>query len=302
MISLPIRIRHSRPQELSTVIDRLDQEFVVNRRRSLSLRERFPHSLSLDNIERVLVAATDEAIWGALSIRMFEWVVEDHSWPAAMVGMVWVDSLQRGKGIGSILLCSAMQLLRDSNVAFGVLWTGNPAFYERAGWFLSDRGVFGQVSARPTSPRIATVSCRPLASEDVASLERQRACSLGMRVVRYAIDYRTIPIPATQVLCFSVDSDHGEGFALVGQQDDEIGYLYEMIAPPCLWGTLLAAVTERYPRLFVNGHSNDPFAQWLADNRLVGWRPQQKTMWLRISNRIDERSIGAWHIPYYDWI
>ena len=297
----PIHIRHSSRQELPVVIDRLDQEFVFNKRRSLSLSKRFPHTLSVDNIDRVLVAATDGVICGALSIRMFEWVVEQQVWPAAMIGMVWVDSQHRGKGIGSSLLCLAAQLLRENNVAFGVLWTGNPAFYERAGWFSSDRGLFGEVAPPPTSPRIAAVSCRPLASEDVASLERLRSSWLAMRVVRHSLDYCTVPMPAVDVLCFSASSDDGEGFALVGEEGG-IAYFYEMIAPPCLWGTIWSGVTERFSRVFVNGHSDDPFAQWLAENRLVGWRPQHKTMWLRVSGRIEERSIRAWHIPYYDWI
>jgi GNAT superfamily N-acetyltransferase len=299
---IPLQIRECKPNELPPVIERLDQEFVFGKLRSLSLSKRFPNTLFTDNIPNIRVAVLDGVICGALSIRMFDWVVEKHTWRGAMVGMVWVDSQHRGKGIGSNLLSSATRFLHETDVDFGVLWTGTPAFYERAGWFLSDCGLFGELANHPPSPCIDAVSCRPLVSVDGAWLERLRSNSLPMRVIRNALDYRTIPIPAVQVLCFSAQSkDSSEGFALVGEQDG-IGYFYEMIAPPSLWGIIWTAVTERFGRLFVNGHSDDPFAQWLTESRLVLWRPQNKTMWFRVSGRIEGLCLDAWHIPYFDWI
>ena len=297
-----LEIRECKPNELPAIIERLDQEFIFHKQRSLSLNKRFPNTLSVDNIENIRLAVSDEVLCGAYVIRMFDWVVERRAWHGAMVGMVWIDSQFRGKGIGSKLLSSATQFLHEKNVDFGVLWTGSPTFYERAGWFSNDCGVFGEVANRPTFPNIDTGSCRPLISADATWLERLRSSSLPMRVARNAIDYCTVPIPATYVLCFSAQSNDGsEGFALVGEQNGT-GYFYEMVAPPSLWGIIWSYVTERFGRLFVNGHSDDPFAQWLAEEKLVAWRPQNKTMWLRISGRIDDFLIGAWHIPYFDWI
>jgi predicted N-acetyltransferase YhbS len=299
---VPYEIRECKPSELTTVIERLDQEFVFSKQRSVSLSKRFPNTLSVAKIKQIRVAVSDGVICGALSIRMFEWVIKRQVWHGAMVGMVWVESQHRGEGIGSKLLSSARQFLHESDVDFGILWTGAPTFYERAGWFLSDLGLFGEVAKCSTSPRIATVSCQRVVSADAAWLERLRGNSLPMRVVRNALDYWTVPIPAVDVFCFSATSDNAaEGFALVGEQDG-IGYLYEMIAPPSLWRIIWSAVAERFDRLFANGQSDDPFAQWLAENRLVEWQPQHKAMWLRVSGRVDNRAISSWHIPYYDWI
>lgn len=298
----PLQIRECKPNELPTVIERLDQEFVFSKQRSVSLSKRFPNTLSFGNIKQIRVAVSDGVIRGALAIRMFEWVVKRQVCQGAMVGMVWVDSQHRGEGIGSRLLSSARQFLHESDVDFGVLWTGAPAFYERAGWFLSDRGLFGEVANRPTLPRIATVSCQPVVSADAALLERARASALPMRVVRNALDYYTVPMPAVDVLCLcAAGNDPADGFALVGEQDG-FGYLYEMIAPSSLWSILWSAAAGRFDRFFANGHSHDPFAQWLAENRLVEWQPQHKTMWLRVSDRVHEGAMSSWHIPYYDWI
>jgi len=299
---MKLEIRECKHKELQAVVERLDKEFIFSKERSLSLSKRFPYTLSVENIENIRVALLDGVICGALSITKFEWVVEKHFWQGAMVGMVWVDSQYRGKGIGSNLLLSVKQLLHKTDVDFGVLWTGTPAFYKRDGWFLNDRSIFGEAAKSPASLHINTVSCQSLVSVDAVWLERLRSSLLPMRVVRDAVDYCTVPIPAVQVLCFSAQSNDGnDGFALVGEQDG-IGYFYEMIAPPSLWGIIWTAVTERFGRLFVNGRSDDPFAKWLADNRFVVWQPQNRTMWLGVSSRIEGNFFNAWHIPYFDRI
>ena len=300
--ALNLGIRGCRPKELPAIVRRLDQEFIYSKQRRLSLGKRFSNTLSVENIEQIRVAVSEGEVRGALAIRMFDWIVEESVWHGAMIGMVWVDSQHRGRGFGSSLLSSTTQFLRDKGVDFGVLWTGNPAFYERAGWRLNDRSLFGEAVSRHASAFIDTVSCQPLVSVDATRLERLRSTSLSMRVVRSALDYCTVPIPAAQVLCFFAEGNEGrEGFALVGEQDG-VGYFYEMIAGPSLWNAIWAAVTERFTRTLANGYSGDPFADWIAENRLVAWRPQHKTMWLRISGRIKDHSIDAWNIPYYDWI
>lgn len=298
----PIHIRCVTLQELPAVIDQLDKEFIFNKNRSLSLSVRFPHALSSENIDHILVAATEDAICGTLVIREFEWAVDKYVWPGALIGMVWVDPQHRGRGIGSKLLRSAKELLCEENVMFGVLWTGTPAFYERAGWFLNDRSLFGEAAFHPSSPHVTGVLCRPLTLEDAGALERLRSGTLRMRVLRSGINYRVVPMPAVEVLCFSVIGKSGiDGFALVGEQDG-IGYLYELIGPPSVWNILWSAVAARFDSLFVNGHSDDPFSLWLAENKLVVWRPQEKAMWLRVSACLEESSINTWHIPYFDWI
>ena len=182
MMCISLQIRECEPKELPAVVERLDQEFVFSKQRSVSLSKRFPNTLSVDNIKQIRVAVSDEVILGALSIRMFEWVIKGQVWHGAMVGMVWVDSLHRGESIGSKLLASARQFLDEADVDFGVLWTEVPAFYERAGWFLSDRGLFGEAANRLSSSRIATVSWQPVVSVDAAWLEGLRASSLPMRL------------------------------------------------------------------------------------------------------------------------
>jgi predicted N-acetyltransferase YhbS len=300
---MAIQVRECRPNELPTVIEQLDQEFIVSKKRSLSLSRRFPNTLSASNVKQIRVAVLDGVILGALSLRMFDWIANGRLWHGAMVGMVWVDSKHRGMGVGSALLSSAKQAMQEADVDFGVLWTGTPAFYERTGWFVSDQGLFGTTTTGPTSAfKDAVVSRVPVVSADSAWLERMRANALPTRVIRNSIDYCTIPIPAVDVLCFYVRRNSAdEGFALTGEQDG-IGYLYELIAPPSLWDPLRSAAAGYFKRLFVNGRAGDSFAQWLAKNKLVKWHPQNKAMWLRVSERLDERKIGTWHIPYYDWI
>jgi predicted N-acetyltransferase YhbS len=295
-------IRECRRKELGALIERLDEEFVFGRGRTVSLRRRFPNTLSVENIDHILVALVDGRLCGALAMRSFEWVVGSDGWRGAMVGMVWVDEQQRGKRIGSSLLSSAKQHACERHVDFGVLWTGAPAFYERAGWTRNDRGVFGEVLSRPRRSVVDGVLCRPLASVDVAWLESQRSRLLQMRVIRSALDYRTVPIPVVKVWCFSVQNVDGcEGFALVGE-DNGVGYCFEVVAVPRLWDTIWAAITTRFDRMFVNGYLGDPFTEWLGENGLVRWRRQDKAMWFREADHSEGGVGNLWHIPYFDWI
>ncbi len=299
-----LEVRACRPEELPNVIEQLDQEFVFGKQRTLSLSTRFPPALSAANVEQIRVAVSDEVICGALATKEFDWVVgrEQCAWRGAMVGMVWVDSQFRGIGIGSNLLLSVTRLLHEIRADFGVLWTGIPTFYERAGWFLGDSDLFGEAIDRPASAHIDAVVCRPLVSMEATWLEHLRVAQLPMYVIRNALDYCAVPIPASHVLCFCIQKGDGnEGFALVGEQDGT-GYFYEMVAPPILWGSLWSAVRQHFDRLFVNGHSGDGFAEWLAKNRFVAWRPQKRSMWLRISGRSEGQCFDAWHIPYFDRI
>ena len=197
-------IRQCEPDELPTIIDRLDQEFVFSKQRCLSLSTRFPHTLSVENLERIRVAASGGSIYGAYVIRIFDWIAEQCTWRGAMVGMVWVNPQHRGKGIGYSLLSSATQFLHETDVDFGVLWTGTKAFYERAGWFSSDRGLLGEAVNRPFSLSGDAVSCRTLTYVDTTWLENLRSRLEDRRVVRSVLDYHTVPIPAVHIFCFSV--------------------------------------------------------------------------------------------------
>jgi hypothetical protein len=219
-----------------------------------------------------------------------------------MIGMVWVSPLFRRKGIGTTLLASTTEFLREQGVDFGLLWTGVPAVYTHAGWFISDRGLFGVAESDHYSGEVEATWCRPLTSLETSRLEDLRSRLLMMRVLRTKVDYRTVPIPAETVSCFlPPGSDGRQGFALVGNQGDT-GFLYEAVAPLDLWRPLWSAILARYRRVFVNGHVGEPFTTWLRESERVVLRPQTKAMWLRVSGRIGEKIVQTWQVPYFDWI
>lgn len=299
---MSLEIRQCDPGEFAFIVEQLDQEFVFGKQRSLSLCQRFPHTLAPANLGQIQVAVLDGAIHAACAVRLFDWVAEECTWRGGMVGMVWVDAGCRGSGIGSQLMAATRRLLDARGLDFGVIWTGRPAFYERAGWVLSDRGLFGEATVSPALTHSPAVTCRILAAVAAAWLEALHSRGTSGRVVRSALDYRAVPIPASQVWCFcGRDEDGTEGYALVGQ-DGNTGYFYEMVAPHALWAPMWAAIRGRFGRLLVNGQLGDPFSQWLEQEGAVTWRHQSKSMWLPRSDRLDPALLGDWHVPYFDWI
>lgn len=298
---MSLQLRGCRPEELSAVVQRLDHEFVLSKSRTISLAERFPNTLSANNVQQIRVALLDGVLCGILVTRLFDWVLPTQAGRGAMLGMHWVESRVRGMGVGSLLMTSSVEFLTGLGVDFGVFWTGSPALYARVGWVLNDRGVFGEAAIGHSTSRIGC-TCRRLDSIDPGWLENLRASYFPLRVGRKAVDYRTVPIPALEVHCFSAKGPDGiEGFALVGENEGT-GYFYEMAAPPSLWHAIWTAAGQRFGRMFVNGNSDEAFSRWLADNLFVAWEPQNKAMWYRFSDRAEGLAFQALHISYFDWI
>ena len=299
-------VRPCGPNELSSVLESMDREFVYSKGRSLSLSRRFPNIISQDYIEHIQVAEIDHSICGSLTIRMFDFSVEKHIWRGAMIGMVLVNPRYRGHGVGKQMMAAAGRSLHDERAEIGVLWTGIPEYYERMGWFLSDSSLLGERIDLPASSSAKlsnsdALACGPLVSMDIARLERVRSELETQFVIRMPIDYQVLPLPATDVNCFWASTKEGEGYALVGEADG-IGYLYELVAPPVIWGTLWAEVAGRHNRLLVNGQAGDPFCEWLTEKNYVKWQSQKKTMWFCVSPGIAKVPLETWHIPYFDRI
>jgi len=296
-----IRIRRCAPMDLPEIIASIDREFIFNKRRSLSMGRRYPNVMAAHNIEHILVAGAGRSICGALGIRVFDYAEGPRVWHGAMVGMVWVDPGFRGKGIGRALMEEAERVLKKERLDFGVLWTGIPGFYESSGWHLRDSSLFGEACACAPSGDTVPAIAEPLVPEAVARLERVRSVMESRRVIRKPSDYRVIPLPAVDVLCFWASGAEGEGFALAGESEGE-GYLYEIVAPPGLWDGLWTGLMGRFKRLWVNGRAGDPFARWLADRSYAFLQPQNKAMWYRVSRAVPLAPRENWHIPYFDRI
>jgi predicted N-acetyltransferase YhbS len=292
-------IRKCGTSELASVIGHLDQEFVFGKHRRLSLARRFPNTLSADNLGHINVAVADGTICGTIATRLFTWTDGQSQWQGGMIGMVWVNPVFRERGIGQRLLTAAGDALKSDGIDFGVLWTGIPAYYARKGWYSSDRGLFGEKRSAPPGQHGAEVTCHPLAAEDVPALEAIGYRHFPDRVTRGTVDYQTIPIPAIVVHCFLIRKGEENGYALVGEEDGT-GYLYEAAAESTLWEALWSAIAERFDRLYVNGRLGDGFSSWLAENKYVDFQPQNKTMWLRVSDRSANARLDTWHIPFFD--
>ena len=298
---MKISVRPCEPTELSFVIESIDREFVFNKGRKLSLHCRFPNVVSQQNVRQIRVAVLNRSICGAVAIRTFDYLAGKCVWRGAMIGMVWVDPQYRGRGGGKELLSAVESYLQESYCDFGVLWTGNPAVYEKHGWFISDKSLYAESAGICASCKSEVVICRLLDSIDAIRLEKIRTFIEPLRVVRIPLDYQVKPIPADDVDCFFASTDEGDGYALVGKLD-KCGFFYEMVAPPILWDMIWGAIIMHYEKLIINGREGDPFSKWLSDKQQVKWQRQQKNMWIRISPRANDLPYETWHIPYFDRI
>ena len=295
-------IRPPSRQELPLVIQLLDQEFISKKNRNISLESRFPHTLTAENADHIRVLLRNGRISGACATRPFDWITKERVWRALMVGMVWIDSNQRGRGLGSALIESLPAFFKERGFDFGVLWTGSPAFYQRQGWRLNCPGLFGCAMHGKPRPDSKEIVCHSAASVAPEWMEAVRSTWVACRLARKPVDYTAIPIPSTNVVCFSYhETNGGEGFALVGVSGDT-GYFLELAAPPAQWEAIWGEVARAFSCLYVNGYAGDPFSEWLSARGYVEWREQQKTMWYPVSSDAVNAAPDKWYIPYFDWI
>ncbi|WP_119870334.1 GNAT family N-acetyltransferase [Frondihabitans sp. 762G35] len=90
--------------------------------------------------ERRVVARSGDVVVAHAGIRRMFVTVGETDLPVAAVGMVAVSPILQGTGLGGRLLGLVDEALRDLDVGFGVLETGEETkpFYSRHGWIPLD--------------------------------------------------------------------------------------------------------------------------------------------------------------------
>lgn len=300
---MTVEIRPCRHVELDRLMSLLDDEFIFGKGRTLSLRSRFPKVFCDDNLRNVLVGVESNEIVAALAMVPFKWCVDDENYRGTMIGAVYTHPARRRTGLASRLLDVAAAQLRHTQMDFGVLWTGQPAFYARRGWQSGDCSVFGEVERvgpeTETEP-VAGIDRLPVAAS-VDLLEDLRRCWLAARTLRSANEYRQMPIPAQKLaLLWCADQDR-TAYALLGSRGDT-GYLYELVGDerslPALW----REVCRGQRRIVVNERSDSPACRFLEHHAQITWQRKNLAMWLPVSNRVNASHWAQWHIAYFDRI
>lgn len=288
----PVLIRPCLPAELPALVALLDQEFISSKGRSVSLAERFPATLHAGNCPDILLACRAHEIAAAIVIKRFHWFTAERSRRGAMIGLVYAQPAERGRGLASQLLRAAAQRLREDGAAFAVLWTAQPEFYRRLGWQSADCGVFGTYA----SAGDAAAGCTPA---DAGAIETLRLRELGAHLLRSAAGYQTLPPPAER-LELRV-SPEGTAYAVYGVKA-ECAYVYEFGGEPAGYAALWQDVSAAAHTVYINERRGSAAQQWLSNIPGVTWREQALAMWLPLAEPDCARRFGDWYVPYLDRI
>lgn len=292
-------IDYCRPDELESLLNLIDTEFVFAKKRSRSLVERFPAVYSPHNFGNIYVARCDGVLAASVTIKKCIWHAAGRNWRAAMVGMVYTCPDYRKRGLGSAIMQHMQQDLASSGMDFAVLWTGIPEFYERLGWFANDCGVFGEFLPGVVNSSVVFIEPRRLSenwAECIDAFRRKKQIEFMERV---PLDYAAVPLPAETVDVLL--SDKPEGYAIVGRTATAC-YLYEAHGDPDFWDRLWQSLCHAYPKLYINQQTGSPFQKWLFEKRLVVWQEQNLAMWLPLTEPAYRVGIEKWYIPYFDRI
>ncbi|MBI1891054.1 MAG: GNAT family N-acetyltransferase [Burkholderiales bacterium] len=295
-------LRNCTSTDLERLLPVLDENFIYSKGRSKSLASRFPSVYCAANAHNIYLVEEAGEILSALAVKHVDWHADGHVWRGAMIGGVITSLDRRGQGWASRLLASTEQALRIAGIDFAVLWTAQPAFYARLGWNVQDSGMFGEMSGGsdvdPLSDRVQVVSMADAKLADIECL-RQKHCAF--RIQRHAEDYGQIPIPANCVELLWSEQDGQTAYALVGDAD-QTGIVYEMVGAPERFAALMANLSARYQRIYVNDFKSSESYDWLASNTDIRWQEKPLTMWRALSDKVNAELVSQWYIPYFDRI
>jgi predicted N-acetyltransferase YhbS len=143
------RIEPCPKERVPELIALLDEEFVLSRGRTISVERRFPEVFFARNLGNLWTVLVDGKVVAAAVAKPFEWLADEKTWTAAMVGLVVTRPELRGRGLASRLLVRLQSHLAQQGSEFAVLWTRHPQFYERLGWIQGD-------PQEPKLPRIGS--------------------------------------------------------------------------------------------------------------------------------------------------
>lgn len=299
---MKVSVRRCDPEIFPQLLSLVDDEFIHNKGRHLSLSIRYPSVLSTVNCVNLHMIEIDNVICSAVAVKRFQWLADGQVWKGAMIGLVCTAPQFRAQRLASLVLCTVVEQLREAGEDFAVLWTTINGFYERLGWFVQDRSCFGEVTRRVEPNAFDQVTPYPCNEQNAQWCEQVRSKWVSRRVARTPIDYQAIPVPADNVQCFAVSlTRDAEGYALVGDCGEE-GYLYELIGDSCTFSLIWASITRRYRKLYINDQLRSLSRSWLDKRRDVTWRAQSCAMWLKLSPHMDCAPIDYWYVPYFDRI
>jgi GNAT superfamily N-acetyltransferase len=260
------------PAERAQAAALLDAVFVTPRGRAPSFAERFPAAFADDGTSAVLVATEADEVAACAVVRLRRWAQPGGA--LASLGGICTHPAYRGRGLASALVQEAERVAAAWGARDFVLWTAQPAFYQRLGWIVDDPGHFGMLERL----RIRDVS-DPVTVEPVArvwaEIEEIRGRGAGGVLTRVALDYHTLPFPARTVECVLAK---GGAYALVGVEGDS-AYVYEVEGDPQAFGGLWSAVAARHGVVRINDRPGSASWAWLEAHAEVAWRPAPLALW-----------------------
>ncbi len=295
-------VRSATPADLERLIFLLDQAFIFDKKRTISLQRRFPTVFCGGNLNNLILCLDGDEIISSLAMRRFDWLDDGKLYHGAMIGAVYTHPKQRGKGLASRLLEAAAERLRIAGMDFGVLWTTQPAFYERLGWSMADCGVLGEMEIDVPKTQVPCDVVRSPAENSAATIEAVRRRQMNATTLRQPGDYRQLPPPADTVDALLLNlGKENTGYALAGRTGDTV-ILYEMGGHPGCFPALWQAASFKCRHVLVNERENSPSHRWLSENTLLRWQPKALAMWLPLSGKMETTPVAQWYIPYFDRI
>lgn len=289
-------------EDLPSIVEMVDREFIEGRRRRISFALRYPSAYSSNNVSNIYFIKDGQTVVSSVVIKRREFAHKGRVYRLAFVGGVCTSPSHRRKGLASAILMHIAGKLQEANIDIAALWATNSPFYQKFGWHPGDCGLFGAFSSETLMGGSLSVDYDSLRDGDIETIEDMRMSLLESYVKRERSDYLTIPLPAERLERFLIRNGlSSSAYAIVGRVDDT-GYVYEIVGSQGQFAPLLTAIYDAYACVYINERTGSPSTEWMNQRNLVKWVPQNLVMWLNISNCLADDELRQLYVPFLDRI
>jgi hypothetical protein len=137
-------IRNPKTEELASILDALNIEFIFSKGKRLRIEKRFP--FLFENIDHLWGLFENDELLAFLAIKPTLFKISNETIQGFFIGSVFTPNIHRKKGFAKSLLKYIQEKYILNNYKFGVLWTNLHEYYAKFGWVVHENGCYIECS------------------------------------------------------------------------------------------------------------------------------------------------------------
>jgi Acetyltransferase (GNAT) domain len=261
-----MKITNANASNIDMLIDEINNEFIVERKKKLHIRNRFPKLFNSSNFNNIhILNETKNGFCSVIVVKTVDIVIEDKQRiKAFFVGAQMTPKQHQGKGYGKDLFKYITEKYLNNNFSVGVGWTRLQSFYQSLGWETYENGTLLELIGLKIDKKTKNIyQCNDPNTYNI--LDSIRVKLLSNYIIRKNANntingFGTIYTPAENSYCIYCKCGKEISAYAYGAFNSEAVYIYELIyADKIDFENILSSIFcyHQNKRVFINVYQND---------------------------------------------